>query len=368
MRIAWDGRGLCGPRTGIGWYTHHLLRAFEEVDKNWTGHLFLNEIPPDLFTDRLKYRCFPFPRTVRLRRIWEDLILPGMLRTLSPDIWHSPLSVIPPFGQFPKVATVHDVAFLHFPEILPRAYRSYWTRHTRRACQNADRILAVSESTRRDLIDFFPGCADRVEVVPEAADPFYNHVPNAEERMTVLSRHALSPGFLLFVGTLEPRKNLGFLIRAYTRLAESWRDCPPLVITGGKGWLQADLVSTIESSPERFRLVGYLERKDLRVLYREAGVVLVPSLYEGFGLPAIEAMACGGMVLASAVSSLPEVVGEGGMLLPIDDPNRWTEAIRDLLSSPDRQDRYRKSGPQQAQKFSWQKTATETLRVFRELV
>jgi len=368
VRIAWDGRGLCGPRTGIGWYTHHLLRAFEHIDEDWSGHILLNETPPDRFTDRFTCHCFPFPRTVRLRFGWENIILPGMLRKISPDIWHSPLSVVPPFGRFPKAVTVHDVAFLHFPEILPRAYRNYWIRHTRRACQQADRILAVSESTRRDLTDFFPGCASRIEVIPEAADPFYNQPPSQMEREEVLSRHRLSSGFLLFVGTLEPRKNLRFLIEACNQLHESWQDCPPLVIAGGKGWLQSDLMSKIGSNPAKIRLLGYLERKELRVLYHEAGMVLIPSLYEGFGLPAVEAMACGAIVVASDASSLPEVVGEGGVLLPIDDPARWAGAIRTLLESPEQIKKLRQSAREQSQKFSWEKTARETFRVFREMV
>jgi len=362
--IAWDGRGLVGPRTGIGWYTHHLIRGFIMLEEEWSADLFLNKAIPDQFGERVTSRILPYPNTVRLRSFWENQLLPLILKRHPPDIWHSPLSVVPKGFSCKAVATIHDLAFLHYPEILPAAYRKYWTRRITGGCARAERLIAVSRSTKEDLRHWFDVPDERVVVIHEAADPFYNLPPSQEASTAVLSRLGVEKPFFLFVGTLEPRKNLVFLLDVYRLLLERIKDPPTLVIAGGKGWLQEDLKTRINSFRGQVRLLGYLSRHDLRVLYRSAGMVLIPSRYEGFGLQAVEAMACGAVVLSSNVSSLPEVVGEGGVLLPIDSPEVWVDKIIQLADNEPELGRLREMAIRQASGFNWPRAALETYQVY----
>jgi glycosyltransferase involved in cell wall biosynthesis len=363
--IAWDGRGLVGPRTGIGWYTHHLIRGFETLEVDWSADLYLNKAIDDKFDIHVTPRVYPFPNTVRLRTPWESLLLPLMLRHRPPDIWHSPLSVVPRGLPCKSVATIHDLGFLHYPEILPAAYRQYWTRRIEGACARADRLIAVSEATREDLRRWFDVPEERVTVVYEAADPFYTIPSSREESATVLSQLGVEGDYFLFVGTLEPRKNLSFLLDVYKLLIEKTKTPPPLLVAGGKGWLQEDVDSKMTAFGGRVRLLGYLHRRDLRALYRCAKLVLVPSKYEGFGLQAVEALASGAVVLASNVSSLPEVVGEGGILLPIDPPEVWVDKIIELADNEPELGRLHEKAVRQASRFSWLRAAQETIGVYQ---
>ena len=368
MRIAWDGRGLVAPRTGIGWYTYHLLEAFSSLEEDWQGHLLLNRDVEDAFHHRIRKQIIPFPNTVHLRAIWERILLPRSLRRMDLDVWHSPMTVIPPrTGARKTVATVHDIAFLLYPEIQPPSYRKYWTRWTREACQRADRVIAVSESTRRDLIEHFPVDPSKIAVVQEASDPFMAETASGSEVHRVVKERDLPPRFLLFVGTLEPRKNLPFLLDVYDEADRRGIHLPPLIVAGGKGWLQPGMEERIAGMSDRVRCLGYLGRTELRVLYQQATLVLVPSRYEGFGLQAADAMAAGSLVLASNLSSLPEVVGEGGILLPVEDPGVWVDKISELVEDTVTLDLWREKAKQQASGFSWERAAQETLRVYRNL-
>ncbi len=401
MIIAWDGRALVGSRTGIGWYTHHLIRGFVSLEESsqlggslpphpnpppqggrehlspsplagegwgggeWRADLYLNKPIADQFSDLVTPCVVPYPNTVRLRSFWENLLLPLLLKCYPPDVWHSPLSVIPKGLKCKTVATIHDLAFLHFPGILPPAYRKYWTTRIAGACERADRLIAVSRTTQEDLHHWFNVEDERITVIHEAADSFYHTSPSLAEIVSVKSRLDLKGSFFLFVGTLEPRKNLAFLLEVYQLLQQRIPNPPPLLIIGGKGWLQPDLESRIESFQGRVRLLGYVERRDLRALYRCARLVFIPSKYEGFGLQAAEAMACGAVVIASKVSSLPEVVGEGGVLLPIDAPEVWVDKILELSENEAELGRMRDKAVRQAARFSWLRTARETFDVYK---
>ena len=366
MRIAWDGRALVAPRTGIGWYTYHLLRGFEQVQADWTGHLLLNREIDDRFDPRIRRETIRFPNTVRLRPLYERFLLPRKLNQLQPDVWHSPMTVIPEgLENVRTVATVHDVAFRLFPDIQPPAYRNYWNYWTEQACRRADRIVAVSEATRRDLLEHFGADPLKVVVVHEAADPFMAREIPEEDLVSVRTRYALPDRFLFFVGTLEPRKNLSLLFEVYRIARDRGVDLPVLIVAGGKGWLQDRIESEAAKAGDKVRFVGYLDRENLRAFYRLADLVLVPSLYEGFGLQAVEAMAAGAVVLASDVSSLPEVVGQGGLLLPPDDPEAWLSMIEELLKNPEGRSGWRAKAKTQAARFSWERTTRETFDVYR---
>jgi len=359
---------LVGPRTGIGWYTHHLIRAFGQLDKNWVADLLVNKPTDDRFDARAREVVLKFPNTVHLRTVWEKGILLRWLRQHPPDVWHSPLTLVPDAGRFAKVATVHDIAFILYPEVQPRSYRTYWIQKHREACERADRIICVSESTREDLLDHFTVDPDRVTVVHEAADPSIASNRRCASYPGALAKLGLPPDFLLFVGTLEPRKNLSFLLEVYEVAKREGIDLPPLAVVGGKGWLQSGLAGKVRALEGKVLMLGYLGRTELEALYHSAKLVLVPSIYEGFGLQAAEAQACGAAVLAADISSLPEVVGDGGILLPIDSPKVWVDKIGELLENGERLKTISERARAQASRFSWRRSAEETYRVFEDAI
>jgi len=359
---------LVGPRTGIGWYTRHLLQGFSFLEDDWTGTVIGNRTLRDEFSDRIRREVIPFPNTVRIRFLWESVLLPARLNRMNFDVWHSPMTVIPRhIGKIATVATVHDIAFLLYPEIQPPRYRGYWTRRIATACHRANRIIAVSESTRRDLLERFEVDPAKVRVVHEAADPFLSQEVSEEELEETRKRFSLPERFLLFVGTLEPRKNLAFLLEVYEEAQRRKVEIPPLVVVGGKGWLQKEVEQRLSNLGDRVRRVGYLDRKDLRAFYGLSDLTLVPSLYEGFGLQALEAMAAGCVVVASDSSSLPEVVGKGGILLPIDrGAGIWLDKILELVDNESACRSWREKGRIRAGSFSWTRAAEETFRVYQE--
>ena len=368
MKIAWDGRALVGPRTGIGWYTHHLLQAFSKVEGDWQGCLYTNRRVGDEFDARLTQKTIPFPNTVHLRSVWERCLLPRTLSRNPVDLWHSPMAVIPSKIEAASVATVHDVAFHLFPEIQPPSYRRYWQYWTERACRCADRIIAVSESTRQDLLKHFGADPARVAVVHEAADPTVAQPASEGEVREVSGRFRIPPRFLLFVGTLEPRKNLGFLLDVLDCAQARGAGLPPLLVAGGKGWLHGAVEKRFASFGEKVRWVGYLNRTELRVLYQLATLILVPSRYEGFGLQAAEALAAGAVVVSSNLSSLPEVVGEGGILLPVQDPEVWVQTIAELVENRTELASWKERARRWSTKFSWERAARETFAVYSDAI
>jgi glycosyltransferase involved in cell wall biosynthesis len=359
---------LVGPRTGIGWYTHHLIRGFEALDEEWSASLYLNREIPDSFPANIQPRIIRYPNTVRLRCFWEYMLLPYALRHGKPDIWHSALSLIPPKVSCPTVATIHDVAFLHFPEVLPSVYRRYWTRRVREACNRADCVISVSEATRRDLVELCGADPSKIQVILEAPDPFYRERVSEEEKASIRKRFGLPDRYCLFVGTLEPRKNLSFLLDVYETVLSRKRDCPPLLVAGGKGWLQSDVEGRLKALAPQVLQAGYLNRPELRALYQAALLVLVPSRYEGFGLQAAEALASGAVVLAADNSSLPEVVGEGGVLLSLEERDAWVDKILELSDNESELRRLKQQAEIQSSGFSWEKAARETFGVYRKFV
>lgn len=368
MRIAWDGRALSGVRTGIGWYTSQLLRAFERIGGDWTAQLITNQPVQDVFSEQIKPRLIRYPNAAMLRSFWENRLLPRALAQSNPDIWHSTLSVVPKTGRYAKIATVHDIAFHLFPEILPPTYRRYWTTRIQQACRFSDRIVADSETTRADLIHHFGADPARVEVVYAAADSYFSTPASASEKEEALARWDISPGFLLFVGTQEPRKNLGFLLQVYEEWLDRGNPLLPLVLVGAKGWLESARPCSMITSRGRVVVTGYVSPAELRALYQSASILLVPSKYEGFGLPAAEAMSAGGVVLAARNSSLIEVVGEGGVLLPLDDPGVWVDKMEEILQDQTLAESVQKRARGQAARFSWDATAKRLLEIYQETV
>lgn len=376
LRLAVDGRVLVMQPTGIGRYTRSLLRAMATLPGGRLKAVFFTHerIEDHAFwPGRFEQRVLRFPEPMLLRPYWDEHVLPGAIESdvETFDVYFSPLSVVPARLKLPSVATVHDLAFLRFPKVLPLKYRLYWRRAMKRTVECATRLIAVSASTRRDLAAFYPGSERKTKVVHEAPDPLYWKPPGGKAEMPESFRGL--GRYFLAVGTLEPRKNYPFLLRVMQQvLVAPGCEELKLVIAGGLGWLSAGLqrqIAALQESPsfrDRIVWLEYVEFSDLAALYHGALALVFPTLYEGFGLPAVEAMAVGTPVVASKVSSLPEVVGEAGLLLPLDREKPWVESLIRIATSERLRREMSERGIERARRFSWERTARETWAVLEE--
>jgi glycosyltransferase involved in cell wall biosynthesis len=301
---------------------------------------------------------------------FEQVLLPLELssRRLGLDVLHCP-DFIPPFRRScPAVITVHDLAFLRFPGLQTDASQRYYGQITR-AVESAEHIIAVSESTKRDLVSLAGASTRKISVVYEAAGPAFRPT-SADAVAAARQRYGIEGDYILFVSTIEPRKNIPFLLQAYARLRETWSSSDPLprlVLAGRKGWLYDSVFAVLEQLRLGDAVVctGGVAIADLPALYSGALFFVLPSLYEGFGLPVLEAMSCGAPVITSNISSLPEVTGDAALLVDPQDMVGLCTAMKRLCQDqPLRQDLSRR-GMTRAAGFSWERAACETLAVYR---
>jgi glycosyltransferase involved in cell wall biosynthesis len=365
MHIAFDARMVAYRRAGIGQYCLRLLRALAALPPEEAG--------PDLRVTVLQHRKDPTPIITgdrRFRRVglvtpphnrWEQAGLAVELQRLwpRPAVIHSPDFIPPLVRPGPAVITVHDLAFLKFPDLLTAESARYYGQ-IGRAVQSAEAIIAVSQSTAADCVALAGADPAKVQVVYEAADARFTPAP---------APPAGEGGYVLFVSTIEPRKNLTTLLEAYALLRDRGRvqPLPPLRVVGEHGWLYDTIYRRYEELGlgAAVQWAGGVDAAALPDLYRGARAFVMPSLYEGFGLGALEALACATPVLAADAGALPEVVGGAGLLLPPTDPAAWADALERVLLDPALAADLRARGPGQAARFSWARAARETLAVYR---
>jgi glycosyltransferase involved in cell wall biosynthesis len=352
---------------GISGYIANLLRALPDAAPDFTYTVFVGAQAKPPAHQRLTIRRAAWTTEHPLRRIlWEQLAQPFALRAARPDLAHGLAFVTPLLSRVPSVVTVYDLSFVHYPDRLPAARRWYLGVFARRSCHRARRVIAISQSTARDLVQTFGLPPERIDVAAPGVDGQFRPLPHAEVAAFRM-RKGLPDRFLLFVGTLEPRKNLPVLLRAYARLPAAQRQKVPLVLAGARGWMDSAIDATIAAHDlaDTVLLPGYLPADELPWWYNAAEVLVYPSLYEGFGLPVLEALACGTPALVSDVSSLPEAVGEGGLRLPPADVQAWAAALERALNDPAWRAEARARGLTHAQGFTWAQTAAQTVNSYR---
>jgi glycosyltransferase involved in cell wall biosynthesis len=292
----------------------------------------------------------------------------------KPQLIHSPDFVPPRFRRFPAVVNIQDLAFLKFPDmtLLTGQSKRYYGQ-VRHAARDAEAVIALSESARDDIVQLLGVSPGKVAVIPAAAGEEFRPPDDLGEAQRWAAQHFGLPtreegGYILFVSTIEPRKNLPMLFEAYRLLIERGRAAPvpALALAGPEGWLYERVYARMDELKlrEHVRLLGGVSAPDLVGLYQGACLFALPSLYEGFGLPALEALACGVPVLASTGGSLPEVVGDAGILLDPHDADAWADAIERVLLDPAESQRMRDAGPKQAANFSWDRAAAQTWELY----
>ena len=368
MRIAVDATTLRFPQTGIGYYTEHLLHhLLAESDANDFILLSNRKIQTTL---PLKgsfsvYGRHFFPS----RSIWMQTLALRALRRSDPQVAHFTNSVCPLLTDIPTLVTIHDMSLTLYPQYHP--WRRTWTRSLLvRSASRADLVIAVSQSTKRDIVRLTGIAAEKVRVIPEAAASQFRPVRSERALEDVRRRYELSCRFVLHVGTIEPRKNLGRLIEAFRRVSSMDQTKLQLVLAGVPGWGYREVQRSIRASriEDRVRILGYVPYRDLPALYSSAEVFCFPSLYEGFGLPVIEAMACGTPVIAAQNSSIEEIAAGAVEGIDAGQTSSIEAALRGLLLDEARRDEVAARGLARARQFSWKRAARQTLDAYRSLL
>ena len=376
MRIGIDYTSAARQSAGIGRFTRELVRAALALDEDNDYRLLVAGRQPvaqaHLPRASRRYRLVQTPISERnLVRLWHRLQIPLPVEVFlgRVDIFHSPDFVLPPVARAVKVLTIHDLSFLRVPECADPRLRWYLGQVVPRSVRRADFLLADSESTRRDLVELLGVPPDRVQVIYGGVDAMFAPVEDAEALRRAREKYARGRPFILAVGTLEPRKNYPTLIRAFARARQAARLPHALVIVGRKGWVYEPIFAAVDDLGLHDEVIfpGFVPDEELPALYNGADVLVTPSFYEGFGLPALEAMACGTPVIVSDVSSLPEVVGEAGVRIDPRDEAGLAEAIVRVVGDSALRAGLREAGLRRAREFTWDRAARELLGVYARL-
>lgn len=368
MRVGIDARLVYYSRAGIGQYIMRLAEALASLNTHHDEFVLLQSRKDG--TQIVNGHNFSRASLWTPSHHWaEQTTLRFEIGHLHLDLLHSP-DFIPPFRRNCKsVITVHDLAFLLYPHFLTReAARHYG--QIDEAVRNTDHIIAVSESTRQDTIKLLGVSERKLTVIHEAANPIYRQVDPGEARRRVSEMYGLDRDFVLFVSTIEPRKNLPGLLQAYRKLLDDYKRPEGLALAGSRGWLSEEVYNMVETLnlEEHVRFLRRVPSEHLVYLYNAARLLVHPSFYEGFGLPPLEAMTCGTPTIVSNVSALPEVVGDAAILIDPHDIDGLTVAMWRALTDEDLRTSLITKGLKRASKFSWKRAAQETLNVYRRVV
>ncbi len=347
-------RATLAKQTGTEIYARHVIAEMVKLaDADHRLRLYTHQTPPQNWFDSpfVETRVIPFPR------LWTHIRLSVEISKHPPDVLFVPSHVLPLHCPVPAVVTVHDLGYHHFPAAHTLFQRRYLYFTTRRHTRKAQQIIADSAATKADLIRFYHADENSIKVVHLGLDDDLQPVQNPTP---ILQKYGIHGKYLLYLGTLQPRKNLARLLDAFRRVSQNHPDVT-LVLAGGKGWLFNQIQTKIETLNlgERVILPGFIPQADKAALLSGATAYLFPSLYEGFGLPVLEAMACGTPVLAANTSSLPEVAGSAALLVSPTDTTAIAEGISALLTDSVLRQTLAEKGFVRAKEFSWQKTGAE---------
>ncbi len=367
MRVAIDAQVLPG-QGGVGEYTLGLVgELLRQPEHEYI--LFTTELTRRRLGDRLRnaYAVIPSNHSP-VSPAWLVHSLPRWLTRLKARVHHGPAFLLPRKKVCPYIATVHDMIYRLFPGTMTWRRRLFWRLFMPNTWRRADSIFADSDSTRQDILRLTRFPAERITVLPAAVAGMFNPKAAAGEMGALRARYGVGENYFLFVGTLEPRKNLGLVLAAFRRYRERGgrRD---LVIAGPPGWKETGIFQTVRQADfaGHVHLTGWIDPPDLPALYRQALGFLFPSRYEGFGIPVLEAMSCGTPVIATRVSSLPEVGQDAALYLESEDAGELAGLMQRLEEDSGLREQCRQLGVRRAKKFSWQRTAQQAAAAYAAL-
>lgn len=370
MHIGIDAHALGARQGGNETYIRNLILALAQIDQENQYTLYFGEAEAARSWSgefpNFKTRLIPRPAPI----VRVPLALAFEIRRRPVDVLHVQYTA-PPFCPVPVVTTIHDLAFEHFPETFTRRGSAQLKLTVRRTARKSAHILTVSEYSRQDILRTYGLPENQVTVTHNGCEAYL--IPEQSGAPTpaaVMEKLGIKREYLLAVGSLQPRKNLIRLIQAFVQLRKKFPDQKPqLVIAGRKLWLYKDILASIaqQELSDDVIVTDYVTDEELRCLYKSAVALVYPSIFEGFGLPPLEAMACGTPVIASNTSSLPEVVGDAGILVDPYDIDSICDAMARILREVDLRSRLSLEGLRRAPAFSWQNAASRTLEVYRQV-
>jgi glycosyltransferase involved in cell wall biosynthesis len=371
MRIAIDAHSVGSQLAGNETYAVNLIEALAEIDQSNQYTLYVTrQSAIDRFANR--WPNFKIKRTV------PHTPLVRIPVTLSAELRRNPVDVLhvqytaPPLAPCPVVATIHDLSFEHFPETFNRRSRAQLRLTVRRTARKAAQILTLSEFSRQDIVDTYGIAPERVSVTPAAAPSHFKPIEDETELRKIREIYGIERDYILSVSSIQPRKNLIRLIEAYSCLRGLRPEgkLPQLVLVGKRGWLDNETFRAAQrhSVNNDIAFTGYVAEKDLPALYSGATCFVYPSFFEGFGLPVLEAMQCRVPVIAGNRTSIPEVVGQAGLLFDPFDTNSLVQALTLMLDNSEYRAALRIQGLERASEFSWKQTAQLTLKAYQKAV
>lgn len=354
MKIGIDVQTTLGEKTGFGFYVKNLVTNLKKIDRSNQYFFFQPTNNKDL--------------SVSQRFMWDQFQIPKLANGAAVDILHQPCFSVPIFFQGKIVVTVHDLIARLYGKDIPFFARGFFGQWMPFSYSRADRVICDSQHTKKDIMKLLGIPERKITVIYLAVGKEFQPARDLEKIRQIKQKYSTGEKYLLNVGTICPRKNLYFLIGVFQKISRQFPDYN-LVITGKKGWYYDSLFNLIKKLRLTRKIIftGYVEDKDSPYLYNGAEIFLFPSLYEGFGLPPLEAMACGLPVICSSASSLPEVIGDGGILLSPNDTVSWVRMIKNILTDKKMRGKIVSNGLIQANKFSWERTAKKTLAVYKEV-
>jgi glycosyltransferase involved in cell wall biosynthesis len=368
LRIAIDARKL--RDYGVGTYIRNLLRHLSRLDHS-TEYVVLCRKADTEHVGQLGENFRAVPETSPGYSIREQITVPLDLRRERVDLFHSPHYVLPPLTPCKSVVTIHDCIHLRFPQYLPNRLGYAYARGALwMATHLSSRIVTVSEASKRDILEYFRVPPQKIDVIYNGIDERFGEPPPEDDVARVRERYQLDDPFVLYAGNIKPHKNLERLIEAFHTLRRSGFDQIKLLIIGDEISKYATLRHAVHRHKlhKHVRFFGFVPDSTLAILYRLAGVFVFPSLYEGFGLPPLEAMASGTPVITSNVSSLPEVVADAALLIDPYEPDSIADAIRRVLTDECLREDLRQRGLERARHFSWERSIRRVREIYDEVL
>ncbi len=363
MKIVFDARFLSVPGTGIASYTEGLVSGIDKLD-NISNDEYLLLVPNEIDLKRkdIKFKIV----NVSVVTLQQHILMPFYLLGIKPDIYHYPHFDLP-FGlNIPSVITIYDLKYIKIPGLFYRKAKfKSWLMKTimRNSLRQVRKVITLSKSSKEDIVNIFNVAPDKIEVIYAACDPSYKVISSPLD--FVLKKYQIQLPFLLFVGEIRPHKNLVNLIKVFKNI--KYKNYALVIV--GKTYRNYREPFTLVAKlglDNRVRFLGYVPKMDLVSIYNAATLFILPSLYEGFGLPVLEAMACGTPVVTSNISSLPEITGDAAILIDPYDKDSIIDSIESILDSPSLRQTLRERGLKRVQDFSWSMVAEKTIKLYKE--
>ncbi len=373
MALYVEGSSLIKQRTGVGQFTKRLIEAYSqkypEARVCIFGFKFFTQGPPDFALTTTKTLGYKINRLLP-GRVYSQLFKYGLAPPIDVLVRARPTDtfLFPNFVAFPtlynnrSLLMVHDLSYIHFAQFAHPKDLPYKLRHVPSSIKKARRIITISENSKREIMEYYGTPEEKISIVYPAVDTNFFHRTTAKSTDQMRTKYRLPRNYILYTGTIEPRKNIDGLLKAYAGLDQKLRSQYGLVLAGGKGWQDdgvLDRISKLQKSGLRIVQTGYVPDEDLPAIYSGASLFVWPSFYEGFGIPPLEAMACGVPVISSNNSSLPEAIGKAGILINPSKPTELVDAITRMLREKSTREKYIAAGYEQVRKFTWDKAARQ---------